>query len=151
MDMPHSIDHFFRMIEKNLWNDLAFVFERNSKVVVATPMTMDDSHAWAGQRFVNNNLTHMAFTEYSATFPPQHYRKYSVAFSGRPGGPNFYINMDDELEFAHEHESTFGVVLEGRDVLHKLYLQMQAAKDVKKMLLTIESIKILEKVADSAQ
>jgi hypothetical protein len=150
MEMPHSIDHFFRMIEKNLWDDLTLVFDRNSNVIMATTMTMDNSHTWAGQRFVNNNLTHMAFTECSPTFPPPHHRRYSVAFSGRPGGPNFYINMDDELEFAHEHESTFGVVMEGRDILYKMYLQMQKEPVIKKKLLTIESMKILDKVDESS-
>jgi cyclophilin family peptidyl-prolyl cis-trans isomerase len=143
MEMPHAIDHFLRMVEKKLWDGLALVHEANSKLVMATPTTMDDSHTWAGQRFVDANLTHMAFTEYSQTFPPPHHRKFSVAFSGRPGGPNFYINLDDESEFAHEHESTFGVVLEGRDVLMKLLLQKMGREQSTKML-TIEGMEILE-------
>jgi len=138
MDMPHAIDHFMRMVEKRLWDGLALVHEPHSKVITATPMTMDDSHTWAGQRFTDANLTHMAFNEYSSVYPPPHHRKFSVAFSGRPGGPSFYINLEDEVDFSHQHESTFGVVLEGRDVLLKLALQMD-----KKTMLTIENIEVL--------
>ena len=140
-EMPHAIDHFFRMIEKQLWNGLALVHEPHSLLVTATPMTMDGSHSWAGQRFLDANLTHMAFTERSPTYPPPHHRLYTVAFSGRPGGPGFYISLDNELEFAHEQESTFGVIMEGRDVLYKFFLQKDNGS---KKILTIESIDILE-------
>jgi hypothetical protein len=150
VDMPHSIDHFFRMVEKQLWDGLAFVFDSYSKVLMATSTTTTSSQPWVGQRFVDNNLTHTAFTEYSPSFPPPHHRKFSVAFSGRPGGPNFYINLDDDLEFAHEHESTFGVVLEGQDALNNLYLETRRAKDVKKMQLIIESMIILDTAGRSS-
>jgi hypothetical protein len=143
MEMPHAIDHFFRMIEAKLWDGLALIHEPDSKVIMATPMTTDDSHSWAGQRFREANLTHMAFNEHSPTFPPPHHRKFSVGFSGRPGGPNFYINLDDELDYAHEHESIFGVVLEGRDVLIDLFLRRRG-NDGSKKILTISNIEILE-------
>lgn len=142
MDMPHAIDHFVRMVERKLWDGLTFVHEYNSRVIMATPLMTDASHTWAGQRFADANLTHMAFTEYSPSFPAPHHRKFSVAFSGRPGGPNFYINLDDELETAHEHESTFAVVMEGRDVLYQFYLKNHASQGEKKML-SIESIEML--------
>ncbi|KAG7367580.1 cyclophilin type peptidyl-prolyl cis-trans isomerase [Nitzschia inconspicua] len=144
MEMPHAMDHFLRMVEKKLWDGLTLVHEVGSKLIMATPTTMDDnSRSWAGKRFVDAKLTHMAFNEYSHTFPSPHHRKFSVAFSGRPGGPNFYINLDDESEFAHEHESTFGVVLEGRDVLQNLMLQKSDRYESKSML-TIESMEVLE-------
>jgi hypothetical protein len=146
IEMPHAIDHFLRMVERNLWDGLALVYETSSKVIMATPISLDDDiHSWAGERFVRANLTHMAFTEYSPTFPPPHHRKFSVAFSGRPGGPNFYINLENESEFAHEHESTFGVVLEGRDVLMKMFLPTMGKidSDASKSMLTIESMEML--------
>jgi hypothetical protein len=139
-EMPHAIDHFFRMIEKKLWDGLALIHEPYSQIISATPIMTDESHAWAGQRFVDANLTHMAFTEHTPTYPPPHHRKFTVAFSGRPGGPGFYISLDNELEYAHEHESTFGVVMEGRDVLYQLFLTKD--KGIKRVL-EIESINIL--------
>ena len=140
VEMPHSIDHFFRMIEGKLWDGLALTHEANSPIISAKPMMSDESHAWAGQRFADANVTHMAFTEHSPTYPPPHHRMFSVAFSGRPGGPGFYISLDDEVEFAHEHESTFGVVMEGRDVLYQLFMQKDRGTD---RVLKINSIDIL--------
>lgn len=139
-EMPHAIDHFFQMVEKKLWDGLALTHEAFSSIISAKPMMTDESHAWAGQRFVDANLTHMAFTEHSPTFPPPHHRKFSVAFSGRPGGPGFYISLDDELEFKHDYESTFGVVMEGRDTLYQLFMQKGKGVD---RILKIESIDIL--------
>jgi len=141
VEMPHAIDHFFKMVEKKLWDGLAIVHEPHSLIVTATPMMMDESHTWAGQRFVDANLTHMSFTEHSPTFPPPHHRLYTVAFSGRPGGPSFYISLQNELDYAHEQESTFGVIMEGRDTLYKFFLQKDNGY---KKILTIESIDILE-------
>jgi len=140
VEMPHAIDHFFRMIEKKLWDGLALTHEPNASIVSAMPMMADNSHTWVGERFVNANLTHMAFTEHSPTYPPPHHRKFTVAFSGRPGGPGFYISMDNDLEYAQEHESTFAVVMEGRDVLYELFLQKDRGV---KRILTIQSIDIL--------
>eukprot|EP00536_Pseudo-nitzschia_multiseries_P005802 jgi/Psemu1/65267/estExt_Genemark1.C_1160028 len=139
-EMPHAIDHFFRMMEKKLWDGLALVHEPHSLVVSATPMMTDEKHVWAGQRFVDANLTHMAFTEHSPTYPPPHHRLYTVAFTGRPGGPGFYISLDNELEYVREQESTFGVVMEGRDVLYQFFRQGDMGT---KKILTIESIDIL--------
>jgi len=141
VEMPHAIDHFFKMVENNLWDGLALVHEPHSLIATATPMMMDESHTWAGQRFVDANITHMAFTEHSPTFPPPHHRLYTVAFSGRPGGPSFYISLQNELDYAHEQESTFGVIMEGRDTLYKFFLQKDNGS---KKILTIESIDILE-------
>jgi len=107
-------------------------------------MTMD-SHSWAGQRFVDANLTQLAFAEFSSTYPPPHHHKYSVAFAGRPGGPDFYINLEDEVEI-HQHESTFGMVLEGRDVLDRFFLQRDHPETDSKnraQMMTIHRISLL--------
>jgi hypothetical protein len=139
-EMPHAIDHFHRMVENKLWDGLSLIHEPDSQIISATPEMADETHAWAGKRFVDANLTHMAFTEHSPTYPPPHHRKFTVAFSGRPGGPGFYISLENELVYSHEHESTFAVVMEGRDVLYQLFLQKDRGRQ---RILTIESINIL--------
>jgi cyclophilin family peptidyl-prolyl cis-trans isomerase len=123
LEMPHAVHHFLKMVELKLWDGMAMTHGTGADVIKATPTTMDGSHhQWAGQRFVAANLTHMAFTEFSSTYPQPHHHKYSVAFSGRPGGPDFYISLEDELEF-HELESTFGRVIDGHDVLDRFFFE----------------------------
>jgi len=144
MEMPHAVDHFLQMVDSRLWEGLALVHGTGSDVITATPMTMD-SHSWAGQRFVDANLTQLAFAEFSSTYPPPHHHKYSVAFAGRPGGPDFYINLEDEVEI-HQHESTFGMVLEGRDVLDRFFLQRDHPETDSKnraQMMTIHRISLL--------
>lgn len=140
VEMPHAIDHFARMVENELWNGLALVHESNAEIISATPMLTDETHAWTGKRFVDANLTHMAFTEHSSTFPPPHHRMFSVSFSGRPGGPGFYISLENDLNYSHERESTFGVVMEGRDILYELFLQKNRKT---KRVLMIEKIDLI--------
>lgn len=146
LEMPHAVHQFLKMVELKLWDGLSMVHGTGSDVIKATPITMDSSHQWAGQRFVDANLTHMAFTEVSSTYPQPHHHKYSVAFSGRPGGPDFYISLEDELEF-HEHESTFGQVIEGRDVLDRFFLQRDHPEQDdgnRANLIRIQSIEMIE-------
>lgn len=121
IEMPHAVHHFLQMIDLQLWDGLALVHGTESDIIKATPLSLD-THQWAGQRFVDSNLTQMAFTEFSSTYPPPHHHKYSVAFEGRPGGPDFYISLEDDIDF-HDHESAFGIVVEGRDVLDRFFLQ----------------------------
>jgi hypothetical protein len=146
MEMPHAVHHFMQMVELKLWDGLALVHGTESDIIMATPLTMDSSHTWAGQRFVDANLTHMAFTEFSNTYPPPHHHKYSVGFSGRPGGPDFYISLEDDLEF-HEHESTFGMVVEGKEGLDRFFLQRDNPDTPTKnrvQMMTIHGMEVLE-------
>ena len=137
-EMPHAVNHFLRMVELKLWDGLSLVHGADSDIISATPLEVD-THQWAGQRFEDANLTRMAFTEYSTTYPPPLQNKYSVSFAGRPGGPSFYISLEDEIEF-HEHESTFGMVVDGKDVLDRFYAKNPSAH--KK--LKIESLRLIK-------
>ena len=48
----------------------------------------------------------------------------TVVFSGRPGGPGFYINLDKGDAKQHHHgdlgETSFGKVMQGRPVVHAM-------------------------------
>ena len=132
-EMPHAVYHFLKMVDQNLWDGLSLMLgkgtassitsEATADYWVSQPMIMDKSHghnSWEIQRFEAANLTHLAFTEHSTNYPAPGKYKYSVAFSGHPGGPSFYIRMDDAEESAihvHQQPSTFGTVVEGMEVL----------------------------------
>jgi hypothetical protein len=142
MEQPHSVHHFLKMVDRKVWDGLTLVHGTSSDAIMATPVSLE-RHEWAGQRFVDANLTTMAFTEYSATYPPPHHHKYSVAFSGRPGGPDFYISMEDDLEL-HDHESAFALVVEGREVLDRFFLKKENNdKGNSDQMMIIESIRLL--------
>ena len=140
LEMPHAIHHFLQMVDLELWDGLSLVHGTDSDSVLATPITLD-SHEWERKRFVDANLTHMAFSEFSETYPPPDHHKYSVAFVGRPGGPEFYFNLEDDPEF-HGHESVFGIVSEGRDVIDKFFSQKDKKRKKSVDILTIESMRL---------
>ncbi len=129
-EMPHAVYHFLQMVDQDLWNGLAMMLNggtssENFNHWMATPMKMDlrhGQHSWEGARFQAANLTHMAFTEHSMNYPPPGMFQYSVAFSGHPGGPSFYIRLDrdsaeEHITDIHRQSSTFGIVVEGIEVL----------------------------------
>jgi cyclophilin family peptidyl-prolyl cis-trans isomerase len=140
MEMPHAVHHFLRMVDLRLWDGLSLVHGIGLDYLMATPMTLD-SHEWERKRFVDANLTHMAYTEFSETYSPPDHHKYSVAFAGRPGGPEFYVNLEEHPQFS-EHESVFGIVSEGRDVIDKLFSQRAKKTRNHDDIFTIESIRL---------
>jgi len=49
------------------------------------------------QALVRKNRKAMAFQEYSPNFP---HKQYTMGYAGRPGGPAFYISIEDNV---HNH------------------------------------------------
>lgn len=141
LEMPHAVLHFLKMVDLKLWDGLALIQGIPESNQIVTSLMTVDTHHWAGQRFIDANLTRLAFPEYSSTYPPPLHHKYSVSFIGRPGGPDLMISLEDEMPH-HEHESTFGLVVEGQEVLDRFYLQKSETKKVQ--MLKIESLRLME-------
>ena len=113
--MPHAVYHFMKMVKNRLWDGLSMVSRSSEPILQATPLNAE-TNTWEDKRFDDAGVTHMAFTEYSFDYPP---KKYTLAFAGRPGGPDFYVNMEELKDDSEEGESTFGIVVEGFDVLDR--------------------------------
>jgi len=146
--MPLSVHHFLQMVSKKLWDGLAFVHrDIHSHVMQATPLDVKTGSR-AIDRFEHAGLTKLAFSEYSTDYP---HLAYTVGFSGRPGGPDFYINTIDNSQ-AHgpfeqhgevdDGESCFGTVVQGRDVLDRILELDSKAQSIK--VVEISSMKILD-------
>lgn len=120
-DMPHTVHYFLQMVESGVWPGLTLMGSGqdetgNFRHVTTTPMELDlqhGHHSWAGQRFTDKNLTHLAFSEKGPFSPSEIKKKYTLAFSGHPGGPNFYIRSGEDTE---DSQATFGFVVEGTEV-----------------------------------
>jgi len=67
----------------------------------------------------------LAFQEYHPDYP---HKKYTLGYAGRPGGPDFYINIQDNVRnhgpgsqgSATEADSCFANVVEGREIVDAL-------------------------------
>lgn len=117
--MPHAIEHFLEMVNRRLWDGQS-IHHRGEGSNLLHIMTLNGhTQEWSDASFRAANLTTLAFAEYSDLYPVQ---KYSVAFKGRPGGPELYVNLDKLLR-THEadyKESVFAQVTEGRALLDAL-------------------------------
>jgi len=138
--MPHAVDVFTRMaVEYKLYDGLTLLLSSQSssgKTATGTStglvQTVDisaDTHEFVSDNHYRGKMPEhfiprLAFAEHSEEYPVE---KYSVVFSGRPGGPHFYINMNDKRTVSESHSqvegggpSCFGKVVRGRIVLDRI-------------------------------
>lgn len=132
--MPHSIHLFLEQVTSGLWNN-AWFYINGPHVLQAGPMADEDDirkgeddRSAALRPFREVGLETLAFPEYSHKF--QHV-PWSIGFTGRPSGPDFYINKVDNVEAhgpggQHHHEldefadPCFAKVIRGFDVLERI-------------------------------
>lgn len=86
--MPHSIYVFMDMVDKKVWNKTVIIHMWNH-IVQAAPITPE------GENLRNSVGGELMFPENSDFF---NHEEYTVGFSGRPGGPEFYINILDNAQ-----------------------------------------------------
>ncbi len=90
--MPHSVRTFMDMVENKAWEGTTFMNIRGHNGIVISS-DVDDPTT---RRPKNDHLVkQLLFPEYSPSYP--HVAK-TFGFGGRPGGPNFYINLKDNIE-----------------------------------------------------
>jgi hypothetical protein len=88
--MPVAVLHFLNQVAAGAWNGCSF--HRNAgHVLQATSMGKQCKHS----RFLDPSrgvFPSVPFQEYSPQFP---HDKYTVGLAGRPGGPDLYINLQN--------------------------------------------------------
>ena len=139
--MPHAVHVFLQQVVHGLWND-AWFYLNGPHVLQGGPQAPEDEeelwhleHGEDGDRavalkgFREANLETLAFPEYSDKFE---HNKWTVGFTGRPGGPDFYINKMDNThvhgpggQYQHDlHEfgdPCFAKVVDGFKVLESMF------------------------------
>ena len=111
------------MVESKAWDNSDFLFSPLHTGIAI--ISVDDVNGMP----VNSRLTKkLAFPEYSTEYP--HLAK-TLGFGGRPGGPNFYINLTDNSKIhgpggqtrhglAEEADSCFAKIVHGTDAIDKM-------------------------------
>jgi len=127
--MPHSVLLFLEMIHHRLWDDTAIVHNKDH-VLTASPTNFFTGESKLEQ-FESSGFRHVSFQEYSEHFP---HEQYTLGFTGRPGGPDFYISIDDNTSkhgpggFPHaaieeEADPCFAKVVQGFDTIKRIYTE----------------------------
>lgn len=104
--MPHTVHLFLEQVAHQLW-DNGWFYLNGPHVFQAGPQVPDDDEyeamlekgvderTLALKPFKDENLESVAFPEYSDKFP---HLPWTLGLTGRPGGPDFYINKVDNTK-----------------------------------------------------
>ena len=141
------------MVKTKVWDDS--IFSHNSNHIVLAELK-DSKGNNKRDIFVENNISTLSFPEYNTEYP---HHKYTLGFGGRPGGPGFYINTEDNRDIhgpggqlgyhlVEEADPCFAKVIEGRHVIDWMQLKHQKhpkhnPSSTKKLFTVIESIRII--------
>jgi len=131
--MPHTIHMFLEQVVRGLWDGTSFVIN-GPHVAQVSPFTESDESV--RHRFKDVNLHGLSFQEYSAEYP---HVQYTLGITGRPGGPDFYINKKDNTELhgpygqegdmEEEADPCFGRVVSGFETLDHVFEQPASDKE----------------------
>lgn len=132
--MPVAVNLFLQQVHHGLWDGCSFV-------VNAVHIIQAGPHRHNGQggynhnipelydQFISKKLDVMPFQEYSTDYP---HVKYTLGFSGRPSGPDFYINKIDNSishgpggqehhDLHEEADPCFAKIVSGVETLEDIY------------------------------
>lgn len=127
--MPHTVHLFLEQVYHKLWDGCHFLINQ-AHIVQAGPHRYDGTVVSSEQleHFEEAKLDIVYFQEYSDAFP---HEKYTVGISGRPGGPDFYINLVNNTinhgpggqshhDLHEEADPCFAKVVDGFSVIDRM-------------------------------
>ena len=127
--MPHTVWTFLEQVRAGLYEDGGFSFYTNAQhILKGGPKA---NHLTSKERsdrvkaFKDSPYGRLQFPEYSPNMP---HEKYTLGMSGRPGGPDIYVNMVDNSVnhgpggYAKDGtgDPCFGKVIVGTDVIDRI-------------------------------
>ena len=128
--MPVVTMHFLRQVKDGLWDGMSF-FRGESHVIQASDLRPDGSRP-SRSNFIIKRSKSIPFQEYSEEFV---HKKYTLGIAGRPGGPDFYVNMLDNVRIhgpggqGHNYQgdpdsdSCFAKIVRGEEVAVRIQKQ----------------------------
>lgn len=128
--VPHAVHQFLEQVYHECWDNTWF-YLNGQHVLQAGPQAYENEEEdeAALHKFQDWGFEKLAFPEYSKEFP---HMEWTLGFTGRPGGPDFYINKHDnsmthgpggqQQHALSEHaDPCFAKVIDGFDVVKKMY------------------------------
>jgi len=135
--LPHANHFFLEQVYHELWDGTWF-YLNGPHVLQAGPQDWEEEDAGkALSRFKEARLDQLSFPEYHPEFP---HKAWTLGFTGRPGGPEFYINKADNSQphgpggqwqhgLEEQADSCFARVVKGRDVLQRVFKSESYERD----------------------
>jgi len=129
--VPHAIHLFLEQVEHGLWNDTSFYLIGDHVIQGGPTISREEVEIHKTRSsmyaFHEMDLDTLSFPEYSAEYP---HTEWTVGFAGRPGGPDIYINLENNTEIhgpggQHQHalseygDACFGKIVLGREFIER--------------------------------
>jgi len=119
--MPHSVHFFMEMVKAQVWDNTVVTYNLNHILAELRDSEGNDKR----DLFVEKGISTLSFPEYNNDYP---HHKYTLGLGGKPGGPSFYINTEDNREIhgpdtrakydlGEEADPCFARVIEGHYVI----------------------------------
>jgi len=126
--MPHAVHLFLEQVYHHLWDGCSFLLVDKYRVQASPFRDIQLSDRSLEKKFKRLDLDTVAFQEYSEDYP---HKKWTLGYSGRPGGPDFYISTDDNSGrfgpagkeskvLEEEADPCFATVVEGFDIIERM-------------------------------
>ena len=139
-DMPYTVYWFLEQVTRKLFDGCSF--NRNLKHIVGTGPAanfLSPPNPMLERRFVDAGFDRVIFQEYSSDFP---HAMYTVGYSGRPGGPGWYVNVRDNndvhgpggqdnmgIGLKGDADPCFAKVISGFDLVDRIHKSPSRADD----------------------
>lgn len=92
--MPHTVAYFLDHVSKGHFDGTSFI-RLAPHVLQADPIQPGTKKSLHGRFSEGDSFPSVAFQEYSPKYP---HKQWRVGLAGRPGGPDFYINLVDNTK-----------------------------------------------------
>jgi cyclophilin family peptidyl-prolyl cis-trans isomerase len=87
--MPHTIHFFLEQVSNGVFDNTQFYWNAPTYVQAGPD---HDPHKLQVMEQTQPSLVHLIYQEHSDRL---HHQQYTLGYPGRPGGPDFYLNLED--------------------------------------------------------
>jgi hypothetical protein len=137
--VPHAVHMFMEQVEHGLWHKDTYFYLNGPHVLQAGPQMFDeeDEPLYDDEHYEQHRIEHfyeldleeLIFPDYHDDFP---HVQWTLGFTGRPGGPDLYINKvdnqdshgpggQDHFALYEQADSCFGIITEGKEYMEQLF------------------------------
>ena len=118
-EIPHAVLWFLEQVDAGHYDGCSFQASAGHVIMggAASNFLSEPDFNPKG-RFLESEFPHVLFSEHSSSFTQV---KYTLGLANQPGGPDFFVNMQNNTNLNHA-ESCFAKVIDGFETVDRMHL-----------------------------